>query len=86
MAKANLCKCNMCDNTLIDNNPQINAPEFDIIGNEINMIWSESEQAWVCPKCKTDNYLTDIDKQPTNNINMQGLIGQRAYQHIHANA
>jgi hypothetical protein len=72
----------MCDNTLIDNNPQINAPEFNLIGNEINMIWSELEQAWVCPKCLTDDYLTDINYQPSNNI--QGIIGQRAYQHIHA--
>jgi hypothetical protein len=84
MAKDNLCKCNMCDNTLIDNNPQINAPEFNLIGNEINMQWSVTEEMWVCPVCKTDAYLTDIDKQPSNNINLQGLIGQRAHQHIHA--
>jgi predicted RNA-binding Zn-ribbon protein involved in translation (DUF1610 family) len=37
-----------------------------------------------CPKCKSDAYLTDIDKQPSDNINVQGLIGQRAYQYIHA--
>jgi hypothetical protein len=86
MAKDNICKCNMCDNTLIDQNPKINAPKFNLIGNEINMQWSATEEAWVCPVCKTDAYLTDVDKQPNVNINMQGLIGQRAHQHIHANA
>ena len=84
MATANLCKCNMCDNTLIDNNPQINAPEFNLIGNEMNMQWSVTEDIWVCPICKTDDYLTDVDQQPSDNINLQGLIGQRAYQNIHA--
>jgi hypothetical protein len=86
MIKANLCKCNMCDNTLIDNNPQINAPMFNLIGNEINMKWSATEEAWVCPLCKSDDYLTDIDEQPNNNINMQGLIGQRAYTYTHSHA
>ena len=84
MATANLCKCNKCDNTLIDQNPQINAPEFNLIGNEINMMWSETDRAWVCPVCRTDAFLSDVDNRPNDNVNVQGLIGHRAYQYAHA--
>ena len=84
MATANLCKCNKCDNTLIDQNPQINAPEYNLIGNEVNMIWSGIEEAWVCPVCRTDAFLSDVDDRPNDNVNVQGLIGQRAFQHAHA--
>lgn len=86
MIRANICKCNMCDNTLIDNNPQINAPMFSLIGNELQMAWSPIEEAWVCPKCKTDAFLTDVDERPKDNVNVQGLIGQRAHQYAHAHA
>lgn len=79
MRKANICKCNNCDNTLIDNNPQINAPEFNLIGNELNMCWSVMQQAWVCPICLTDDYLTDVVNRPNDNLNVQGLIGQLAH-------
>jgi rubrerythrin len=64
MSTNHICKCNNCDNYLIDENPQINAPEYNILGNEINMTWSETEQTWVCPICKTDAYLTDIENIP----------------------
>ena len=60
---ANLCKCNNCDNILIDQNPKENAPQLNLIGTEINMGWSPIEEAWVCPVCMTDTYLTDIDKK-----------------------
>jgi rubrerythrin len=60
---ANLCKCNNCDNTLIDQNPKENAPQLNLIGTELNMSWSGTESVWVCPVCRTNKHLTDIDKK-----------------------
>jgi hypothetical protein len=81
---ANLCKCNNCDNILIDNKPKENAPEFNLIGIELNMMWSVMEQAWVCPICVSDNYLTDIHKQPNSSVKAQRVNKLNNNTHAHA--
>lgn len=61
---APLCKCNNCGTVMLDNNPQVGAPLFEV------KIWSihsmeyvkpnkDEEGFWACPKCQTDDYLTD---------------------------
>jgi len=59
---ANLCKCNNCNTLLIDENPQINAKDYELRGDEQNMVLikEEGEFIWVCPNCNTDGYLTDL--------------------------
>lgn len=65
MATANLCKCNKCGTILIDENPQIEADEFELRGDEEYMIWDKDVEDnddvhWVCPNCYTDGYLMDL--------------------------
>jgi hypothetical protein len=65
MVTANLCKCNNCDNILIDQNPQINAKEYPLTGEELEMQYIEEDAAgeknyWVCPICLTDGFLIDM--------------------------
>lgn len=62
MGRDYLCKCNNCDTILIDRNPQFDAPELPLQGNEEQMEWLEDEdgQFWGCPHCKTDDYLVDL--------------------------
>jgi hypothetical protein len=64
--KANLCKCNNCDSILIDENPQIDAIEYDLSKLPkikpliMDYLEIEGEGIYpVCPKCKTDDYLSD---------------------------
>ncbi len=87
MITQNLCKCNNCENILIDENPQIKASEFPLKGNELNMIWCESENAWVCPKCLTDGYLTDIEEEPKNesDTNIQAFVGFIVFKKMQTN-
>jgi len=59
----NLCKCLKCGNTLIEENPQSGEEEFNLTGNELNMILIKEEEDsyfWGCPICKTDENLIDI--------------------------
>lgn len=69
--KANLCKCNNCDNILIDQNPQVDAKEYELTGNELEMQFfgggvdpmpedMDSGLFWGCPVCLTDGYLMDL--------------------------
>ena len=64
MNKKLLCKCNNCDFILLDENPQVGAIAKETNGTELNMIQIFDENGlflyWGCPKCETDNYLTDI--------------------------
>jgi hypothetical protein len=61
MNKAPLCQCNHCYVILIDENPQINAPEYDLTGEELEMLREDDGDGsyWVCPVCLTDDYLQD---------------------------
>lgn len=63
--KVNLCKCNLCGQTLIDENPQVDAKKYDIdISQYGSLIYypdhHDEEVAWICPKCMTDSFLTDL--------------------------
>lgn len=62
--KSPLCKCNNCDSILIDRNPQTDAIEHELKGNELQMVFiydrTEKDYYWACPKCETDDYLTDF--------------------------
>jgi hypothetical protein len=69
MITENLCKCNNCENVLIDQNPQINAFEHKLKGNELEMQFfgggvkdknGAEENYWGCPICLTDDFLIDI--------------------------
>lgn len=66
MATANLCRCNNCDTVLFDENPQLDAIEHELTGNEEEMTQvnygtkKEPEWLWACPNCLTDEYLTDL--------------------------
>jgi hypothetical protein len=69
MITANLCKCNNCDSILIDQNPQVNANEFPLKGNELEMQffgggikdkYNNEDNYWGCPICLTDEFLTDV--------------------------
>lgn len=57
-----LCKCNNCGTILIDENPQVNAPKFELTGNEESMeqVTEADEVFMACPKCKTDAFLIDL--------------------------
>ena len=58
-----LCICNNCDTVLIDENPQVGAKKHKLKGGEQSMEQleaSEGEFIWVCPKCGTDGFLTDL--------------------------
>lgn len=57
-----LCKCNNCGALLIDENPQLDAIELPLQGNEEQMERLEDEDGgfWGCPHCKTDEYLVDL--------------------------
>jgi len=62
--EANLCKCNNCDSILLDQNPQVGAKQHNL-GQFPNIkhmeyLKDENESFWVCPVCKTDDYLTDL--------------------------
>ena len=61
MATANLCQCNKCNVILVDQNPQVNAPQFELRGDEEEMQYKEDKFGgyWVCPICDTDDYLQD---------------------------
>ena len=61
--KSELCKCNNCGSILIDENPQTDAKQYQLSGNENRLIWIEDKDGpfWACPECKTDKYLMDID-------------------------
>ena len=83
MTTTNLCKCNNCDNVLIDQNPQVNAPEFELNGTELEMTYEESQDGgcfWACPICLTDDYLTDeigrktLDCTPTWERMLPGML------------
>jgi len=55
-----LCKCTNCDIILIDKNPQIDSSELPVpLGTE-ELIWNETEFAYVCPNCETDGNLIDL--------------------------
>jgi len=65
----NLCKCNKCDSILIDQNPQIEANLYTPQGCELTMNYygvktedtdEDLKNAWVCPICNTDKFLTDL--------------------------
>ena len=65
--KANLCRCNNCDSILIDKNPQKDAIEHELTGNELEMQWTggliefkHDPPMWVCPLCMTNAYLIDM--------------------------
>jgi hypothetical protein len=62
MEKLGLCRCNKCYSILIDENPQIDAPLFELRGDEIPMdsVLIGHGYFWGCPNCKTDEYLTDL--------------------------
>ena len=56
-----LCTCNGCGSTLIDENPQVDAPKYQLYGDEKEMVFINNgeDSHWACPICKTDEYLTD---------------------------
>jgi hypothetical protein len=71
----NLCRCNNCDTVLIDTNPQFDAPKFEADSKTIMGLQSlitiedtelerfqKAEKQFMqgCPKCLTDDYLSDI--------------------------
>jgi len=62
----NLCTCNNCDNIWKDMNPQVNAKEYpnNLNYEPLTKLYDDksdlSSGYWVCPKCCTDNYLSDI--------------------------
>ena len=66
MIKAHLCQCNNCMNILIDQNSKINAKEYELTGEELEMQYlndsSETDISyfWGCPICMTDEYLIDL--------------------------
>lgn len=71
MEKEYICRCNNCGNILLDENPQQKAEKQELTGEELSMVQlntdniSNSEDKtiyyfWVCPVCKTDEYLTDL--------------------------
>lgn len=51
----NLCKCLDCDTLYIDTNPQVNAKKLNIDSK----IKIETLIGHLCPKCYTDDFLTD---------------------------
>ena len=64
-----LCFCNNCESILHDTNPQVDAPLYEVdtnlfpslergIGLDTKDI-NNSEWIYVCPVCKTDDYLQD---------------------------
>jgi hypothetical protein len=58
MGKINLCKCNNCDSILIDTNPQVGASLFTGNIRQLDELVSVEDMR-ACPKCNTDEYLTD---------------------------
>ena len=65
-----LCHCNNCGLYLIDHNPKCGAKTYDAscADGELkqfmdlpdNNISHEVQYFWGCPKCQTDDYLTDV--------------------------
>ena len=57
-----LCKCNNCGTVMIDENPQINAKKKKVTGKVVFMEYFKEDDMYYlgCPKCKTDEFLTDI--------------------------
>jgi len=54
-----LCRCNNCMSLMIDNNPKDNAHKFDV-PKELLQLEKNSNGFWQCPKCETDQYLSDV--------------------------
>lgn len=58
-----LCKCNNCDSILVDENPQTGAIKKKVPKDfeYMESLWDIGAEMWfwACPKCKTDDYLTD---------------------------
>lgn len=61
MEQANLCQCNKCNIILIDQNSQVNAPLYELQGDEVEMQYVEDSDGglWVCPVCGSDDNLQD---------------------------
>lgn len=57
-----VCKCNKCGSYLIDMNHGNDAVEFELKGDELNIIHIDDgsgNEFFACPKCRTDEYLSD---------------------------
>lgn len=60
-----LCKCNNCGNIYEDMNPQSNAPEYAARPvPQLEWLRNADEDYWGCPKCQTDEYLSDSVLMP----------------------
>ncbi len=70
MEKANLCTCNNCGNIFIDQNAQTGAKVFDVNLSKVTDLQylkdkspkdeiDGGEYFWGCPKCETDDFLSD---------------------------
>lgn len=70
--EANLCKCNNCNRLLIDRNPQDGASTFEVPRDLLETVKIEEENSWGCPKCKTDQYLTDVAAYPIEQSYIMG--------------
>src|SRR3989344_4987293 len=57
-----ICRCNNCDGIFIDTNPQIGAIKIDLGSLYFKLDELKDHN---CPKCETDDYLTDLDNLET---------------------
>lgn len=60
-----ICQCLQCGETLVDENPGSDSTPYtkeqvDSFGVSKSLIFDNTEQAWVCPNCLTDDFLVDI--------------------------
>lgn len=53
-----LCRCNNCMNIFVDHNPTSDAPIFKVSDKHRDLVKIDNE--WVCPVCRTDQFLSDI--------------------------
>ena len=61
-----LVRCNMCDSLYFD--PTIDELSEDISYPDLEWQQDKDGHYWGCPKCKTDDYLMDIEESENDQI------------------